>query len=226
MNTAKLNNKVASVPMVSLANASVAYSSDYRVALPDIQLGAGQELALVGASGSGKSTALHALAGLVPVVGQALVAGTNLEQANQTQLELHRRKKVAILFQDFYLLEGYSALENVMAAFGLTGSKLGAAQSQAKALLERVQMPRFWAKPTQLSTGERQRVALARALAGQPQLILADEPTAHLDASRSQLALALLREICAEQGTALIVATHDPVVMAAIENKIECGVKA
>ncbi len=221
MNTAKLNNSV-----VSLSNAFVAYSGDYRVALPQIELGAGQELALVGASGSGKSTALHALAGLVPVVGQALVAGTNLEQANQTQLDLHRRKKVAVLFQDFYLLEGYSALENVMAAFGLTGTKLGVAQSQAKALLERVQMPRFSAKPSQLSTGERQRVALARALAGQPQLILADEPTAHLDASRSQLALALLREVCAERGTSLIIATHDPVVMMAIDHKIQCGVTA
>ncbi len=211
--------------MVSLQNAVVAYA-DYRVALPPIELDAGQELALVGASGSGKSTALHALAGLVPVVGQALVAGTNLEQASQAQLELHRRKKVAVLFQDFYLLDGYSALENVMAAFGLAGTTLSEAKSKARILLERVEMTRFTAKPTQLSTGERQRVALARALATQPQLILADEPTAHLDAARSQIALNLLRQVCAEHGATLIIATHDPVVMAAISNKIECGIKS
>ena len=209
--------------LVQLKNAFVTYSGEYSVYLPDVQLQSGQELALVGASGSGKSTALHALAGLVPVQGLAVVAGTDLTKASNAQLETHRRKNVALLFQDFYLLEGYTALENVIAAFGLAGQPLHNAQKQAKALLERVEMKRFAATPAQLSTGERQRVALARALAGQPQLILADEPTAHLDAARGQIALKLLREICGERQAALLIATHDPVVMEAIEQRIECG---
>jgi putative ABC transport system ATP-binding protein len=215
MSSAKSNN------LVELESAFVSYSSSERVALPNLSLQAGQELALVGKSGSGKSTTLHALAGLLIVRGAvAMAAGTNLGSANEQQLEQHRRH-VALLFQDFYLLEGYSALENVVAAHGFSGQPLGNAEKLAQALLERVEMTRFAAKPHQLSTGERQRVALARALAGRPKLVLADEPTAHLDARRSSLALALLRELCAERGAALIVATHDPMVVEAIGQKVE-----
>jgi putative ABC transport system ATP-binding protein len=205
-----------------LRGAGVRYADGTGVALPDLTLEPGAALALVGPSGSGKSTALHALAGLVPVHGQAKCAGLDLTRATLAQLEQHRAKNVGLLFQDFHLLEGYTALENVVAALGLSGSSIGLATRTAKALLERVGLAhRAGHTGARLSTGERQRVALARALAAKPKVILADEPTAHLDAVRGADALRLLLELRAELGAALLVSTHDPAVMAALPARIE-----
>ncbi len=204
-----------------LSNSSVIYPDGTRVALPDLQLGAGSELALIGPSGSGKSTALHALAGLVTVRGEAMCAGLDLEKATLAQLETHRAKSVGLLFQDFHLLEGYTALENVIAALGLSGMGIARATVEARGLLGRVGLAhRAQQTGARLSTGERQRVALARALAVKPKIILADEPTAHLDAARAGDALRLLREWRAELGAALLIATHDPMVIAAMPESI------
>ena len=200
---------------------SVIYADGTRVALPDLRLESGAELALVGPSGSGKSTALHALAGLVTVRGEASCAGLDLTSATLAQLETHRAKSVGLLFQDFHLLEGYTALENVIAALGLSGMGIGAATLEARGLLERVGLAhRAHQTGARLSTGERQRVALARALAVKPQIILADEPTAHLDTARAEGALRLLRELRAELGAALLIATHDPMVIAALPHRV------
>lgn len=204
-----------------LRDARVVYGDGTTVALPDLAVEPGAELALVGPSGSGKSTALHALAGLVPVQGEARCAGLDLTRATQPQLETHRARNVGLLFQDFHLLEGYTALENVVAALGLAGSGIAGANRTAKQLLERVGLAhRAQHTGARLSTGERQRVALARALAVKPKLILADEPTAHLDALRGADALRLLRELRAELGAALVVSTHDPAVIAALPSQV------
>ena len=204
-----------------LQASSVVYADGTRVALPDLQLEAGAELALVGPSGSGKSTALHALAGLVTVRGEAICAGLDLTKATLAQLETHRAQSVGLLFQDFHLLEGYTAIENVIAALGLSGMGIRAATLEARGLLERVGLAhRTHQTGARLSTGERQRVALARALAVKPKIILADEPTAHLDAARAADALRLLRELRAELGAALLIATHDPMVIAALPNRV------
>lgn len=204
-----------------LQASSVVYADGTRVALPDLQLEAGAELALVGPSGSGKSTALHALAGLVTVRGEATCAGLDLTKATLAQLETHRAQSVGLLFQDFHLLEGYTAIENVIAALGLSGMGIRAATLEARGLLERVGLAhRTHQTGARLSTGERQRVALARALAVKPKIILADEPTAHLDAARAADALRLLRELRAELGAALLIATHDPMVIAALPNRV------
>lgn len=204
-----------------LQASSVVYADGTRVALPDLQLEAGAELALVGPSGSGKSTALHALAGLVTVRGEAICAGLDLTKATLAQLETHRAQSVGLLFQDFHLLEGYTAIENVIAALGLSGMGIRAATLEARGLLERVGLAhRTHQTGARLSTGERQRVALARALAVKPKIILADEPTAHLDAARAADALRLLRELRAELGAALLIATHDPMVIAALPNRL------
>jgi ABC-type lipoprotein export system ATPase subunit len=211
--------------LVELRGASVRYADGTEVRLVDLTLNPGDEVALVGPSGSGKTTLLHVLAGLVkPTSGLARVAETDLTRVGTARLELYRARTVALMFQDFHLLQGFSALEQVTAALGLAGIPIPEATSRARALLERVQLGhRLHATPRKLSTGERQRVALARALAAKPKLLLVDEPTAHLDPRRGQVALELLRELTREVGAALLIATHDPVVIAALPRQVATG---
>ncbi len=214
--------------LVLLQNSSVRYPDSTEVRLPDLELAAGEEMTLKGPSGSGKTTLLHVLAGLVrPSSGTAQVAGLDLCRANVLQLEAYRSKTAALMFQDFHLLDGFSALEQVTVVLGLSGSSIGNATREAKRLLERVSLGhRLHSPPTRLSTGERQRVALARALATKPKLLLVDEPTAHLDAVRGQVALELLRELAAELKAGLIVATHDPLVLSKFPNHLEVATSA
>jgi ABC-type lipoprotein export system ATPase subunit len=211
-----------SEPCAILSGVSVNYADGTGVALPDLELHSGDQVALRGPSGSGKTTLLHVLAGLIrPSVGIARVGNLDLRIANPAQLEAHRAKTIGLMFQDFHLLEGFTALEQVTAALGLAGVSISSATVQARILLERVQLShRLHSTPNRLSTGERQRVALARALASKPKLLLVDEPTAHLDPMRGQIALELLRENAREIGAALLIATHDPVVLEAMPNQI------
>ena len=198
-------------------------SATTQLRFPDIDLAVGDELALLGPSGSGKTTLLHCLAGLLrPNQGEVQIVGQNLIELNERELERFRTQNIGIVFQDFYLLEGYSALENVTVALATTGHSLSNAKTQAKQLLSGLGLgKRLHAKPGQLSTGERQRVAVARASATKPLLLLADEPTANLDRSRADAALELLRHSAKRSGAALIVATHDPRIMAAFERHVE-----
>lgn len=198
-------------------------SSITQLRFPDIDLAAGAELALLGPSGSGKTTLLHCLAGLLrPSQGEVQIAGQTLTELNERELGRFRTQNIGIVFQDFYLLAGYSALENVTVALAATGQSLSNAKTQAKQLLSDLGLgKRLHAKPGQLSTGERQRVAVARASAAQPLVLLADEPTANLDRSRADDALELLRHSAKRSGAALIIATHDPRIMAAFERRIE-----
>jgi ABC-type lipoprotein export system ATPase subunit len=211
-----------SEPCAILLGSSVNYADGTGVVLPNLELRSGDQVALRGPSGSGKTTLLHVLAGLIrPSVGVARVGNLDLRTATPTQLEVHRAKTIGLMFQDFHLLEGFTALEQVTAALGLAGMSISNATAQARTLLERVQLShRLHATPNRLSTGERQRVAVARALASKPKLLLVDEPTAHLDLMRGQIALELLRENAREIGAALLIATHDPVVLEAMPNQI------
>ncbi len=208
--------------VATVRGAAVRYQDGTEIALSDLELLAGDEVALVGPSGSGKTTLLHVLAGLVrPSRGVASVGELDLRLASASQLEAYRAKTVGLMFQDFHLLEGFTALEQVTASLGLADVPIAQATKRARALLERVSLGhRLHSTPRKLSTGERQRVALARALATKPKLLLVDEPTAHLDAKRGQVALALLRELAKEVNAALLIATHDPSVMAALEKRV------
>jgi putative ABC transport system ATP-binding protein len=209
-------------PCAVLSGVSVNYSDGTSVELPNLELRSGDQVALRGPSGSGKTTLLHVLAGLIrPGAGIARFGNLDLRTANPTQLEAHRAKTIGLMFQDFYLLEGFTALEQVTAALGLAGISILNATTQARTLLERVQLShRLHSTPNRLSTGERQRIALARALASNPKILLVDEPTAHLDPIRGQIALELLRENAREIGAALLIATHDPLVLEAMPNQI------
>jgi putative ABC transport system ATP-binding protein len=208
---------------VQLRDASVRYADGTTIQLPNLELHAGDEVALIGPSGSGKTTLLHVLAGLLrPTSGEARVGRYNLLHSSLAQLEVYRAKEVGVMFQDFHLLDGYTALEQVTVALLLAGLGVREANERAKSLLERVSLgDRLGFLPRKLSTGQRQRVALARALAVKPKLLLVDEPTAHLDPTRGRDALALLREMAHESNAALLIATHDPSVIAALPRRLE-----
>jgi putative ABC transport system ATP-binding protein len=184
--------------------------------LAAFEVRAGEQVALAGASGTGKTTLLHLIAGILTADAGAIeLAGTDLTRLAESARDRHRALHLGYVFQTFLLLQGYSALENVLLAqmFGA-----GADESRARALLERVGLAeRMHYRPAQLSVGQQQRVAVARALAGRPSLVLADEPTGNLDPARAKEALALLRDTCREQGAALLVVSHDRDVLASFE---------
>lgn len=172
----------------------------------------GDRLALSGPSGSGKTTLLNILAGLIPPSqGSVEHDGQNLFTLKESARDAWRAQNVGYVFQKLNLLGGLSALENVMVAMALAGQFSAAdRRQQAIRLLTRVGLDeRLDHKPRQLSLGEQQRVAVARAAANRPKLILADEPTASLDAENSLAVLSLLEELAADTQAILIIATHD-----------------
>ena len=187
--------------------------------VPRFELEAGQECALRGQSGSGKTTFLHLLAGiLAPTSGSVRVAERELARLGEAERDQLRARHIGYVFQSFHLLQGFSALENVELgmAFGA-----GVDRARATALLERVGLQeRLHHRPAQLSVGQQQRVAVARALANQPELVLADEPTGNLDRELAGEALALLREVCAESGAALLLVSHDPHVLEGFDSVV------
>lgn len=186
------------------------------VDVPEFSLEAGQQVALRGESGSGKTTFLHLIAGIL-----AADSGTiHLGDHDMTGLKEHARdrlraRNIGYIFQTFNLLQGYTCLENVLLGMAFGG---GADRARAIAMLERVGLAeRLHHRPRQLSTGQQQRVAVARALANRPKLVLADEPTGNLDRNNAREALALIRETCRESGAGLLLVSHDPEVLGAFE---------
>jgi putative ABC transport system ATP-binding protein len=182
------------------------------VAIDDFQLEAGEHLALRGESGSGKTTFLNLIAGILAAdAGSVELAGTELARLSEPQRDRMRAKHLGYIFQTFNLLQGFTVEENVVLgmAFGQ-----GIDRARARALLGRVGLGgRLRHYPHQLSTGQQQRVAVARALANHPRLVLADEPTGNLDRRNARESLALIREVCREQGAALLVVSHDEDVL-------------
>jgi len=182
----------------------------------ELEIAAGEFVALTGASGSGKSTLLGVLAGLVRHDdGHVRVAGLDLERASAAQLARLRRRHVAMVFQTFRLLEQMTAWENVAFAAQVAGARARPAVERAHDLLDQLGLlARAGDYPATLSGGERQRLAIARALAAEPTLLLADEPTGALDSAGAAEIVDLLRQLHREGQTILLV-THDPAVAAA-----------
>jgi putative ABC transport system ATP-binding protein len=180
-------------------------------------------LAIIGRSGSGKTTALHLLAGLeTPDSGRILFQGKDISLHSEDKLALWRRKHVGLVFQAFHLIPTLSALENV--AFPLYPMSVTRHERNRKAKnrLEQVGMEhRLHHRPGQLSGGEQQRVAIARALINHPNLILADEPTGNLDSETGTEIMQLLRKLNREENVAIVVITHDPEVAAEADRIIE-----
>jgi len=174
-----------------------------------LELRKGDSLAIVGASGSGKSTLLGLLAGLdLPSQGEVILAGHALSTLDEDQRARVRAEHVGFVFQSFQLLDSLNALENVMLPLELDGRK--DAREQARHLLERVGLgQRLSHSPRQLSGGEQHRVAIARAFAANPDVLFADEPTGNLDSHTGERITELLFELNKEQGTTLVLVTHD-----------------
>ena len=186
------------------------------VDIPAFTLAPGEQVAVRGASGSGKTTLLNLIAGILQSDrGRIVLAGQDLAALPESRRDRLRATTIGYVFQNFNLLQGYSALENVMLGM-LFGP--GIDRERARALLERVGLgDRLHYRPAQLSIGQQQRVAVARALANHPKLVLADEPTGNLDQRHAGEALALIREVCREHNAALLLVSHDPAILSAFD---------
>lgn len=174
-----------------------------------LEIKQGETVAIVGASGSGKSTMLGIMAGLdLPTTGSVNLLGEDISTMNEDQRASVRAQGVGFVFQNFQLLPGLTALENVMLPLELRQESN--AKEQAQALLQQVGLgARLSHYPNQLSGGEQQRVAIARAFAGKPNILFADEPTGNLDSNTGEQVEDLLFELNKKTGTTLVLVTHD-----------------
>ena len=191
-----------------------------RVDIVDVtsfELAAGAQVALRGESGSGKTTFLNLVAGiLAPDRGRVVIDGEDMTALSEPRRDRLRAAKLGYIFQTFNLLQGFTVMENVI--LGMSFGPRGADRAHARQILERVGLGhRLEHFPGQLSSGQQQRVAVARALANRPKLVLADEPTGNLDRKHARESLALIGEVCREHGAALLLVSHDESVLSLFE---------
>ena len=181
----------------------------------------GELLGIIGSSGSGKSTLLHIMGTLsTPSSGSILIDGTDLVGMSDKQLSGIRSRKIGFVFQEFFLLPGFSSLENVANGLLYSGIRSEERMERAFHMLERVGLSqRSTHLPNELSGGEQQRVAVARALVHNPSFVLADEPTGNLDSENTASMMTLLTTLN-EEGTTVILITHDSEVAESAQRKI------
>jgi putative ABC transport system ATP-binding protein len=187
-----------------------------------LRVDAGELVAIVGPSGSGKTTLLHLMGTLDrPSSGWVQVTGDDVARLGDRQLSAVRARRIGFIFQQFFLAEHQSILDNVADGLLYTGRRLAERRERARETLALVGLAaRPEARPTQLSGGQRQRVAIARALVGEPAIVLADEPTGNLDTATGAAVLELIGELN-RHGTTIVVITHDRDVAARMPRQVE-----
>ena len=185
-----------------------------------LKIDQGEFIAIIGASGSGKSTIMNILGCLdVPTSGQSIIDGQNVEEMSGDQLAEIRNNKIGFVFQTFNLLSRQTALSNVI--LPLMYSKKKDRKSKSAAALERVGLgDRIHHKPTQLSGGQQQRVAIARALVNNPHILLADEPTGNLDSTATDEIISIFRDLNEKEGITVIMVTHEEEIAAQAQRTI------
>src|SRR5258708_7498246 len=188
----------------------------------DFDVPQGQFVAIMGASGSGKSTMLGLLAGLdTPSSGKVVIAGVDITGLSEDKLAVVRGEKIGFVFQSYQLIPTLTAEENVLLPHELAGRDVASGTARARELLQSVGLAdRMDHYPVQLSGGEQQRVALARAFMMKPPILMADEPTGNLDSTNGAHVLALLLEMNRKEKTTLVLVTHDPAVASHADRRI------
>lgn len=216
-------NRFMAAPALRINDLSFAYpGAALSLRVPSLQLEAGEQALLVGGSGRGKSTLLQLVAGLRdPQSGVISVAGQEITSLRGAQRDQARGQHIGVIFQTFNLLQGFTALENVLMALMFSALPTQQHEARARALLQTLGMTDVDRDVGDLSVGQQQRVAVARALAAQPALVLADEPTASLDPENAAAALDLIQRACQSAGAALLCTSHDPTIRSRFQRVLD-----